>query len=329
MSQALEVPRTGFRFSLRVRSGPDAGAVYQLLPPRVSIGREKSANDITLNDPKVSRQAIVIEFSPQEILAHDIGKKGKLLVNGQSGDSLPIKGGDLIAFGDTELEFLVDIVQIPIESKLPSTAPAPRNSGSQKKSPQFSSAMLSANSAKKSPMTFYFILAGIFAVAVYLASAEKINKKLDKGLKSTSEIEKEITVSEQRIEAAAKKRVFRTEEEKTRYEEAQRHYTEGFRDYQKGNYSRAMRSFETARAIDPDHQLSLRYYKLAEKQRDESITALTLEGRRYLEKDMFTRCSAALEKALLLMPNKEDIRYRQVMTMKKECDLLQDGRYDK
>ena len=67
MNAAAILPRTGFKFTISVRSGPDAGAVYQLLPPRVTIGRDPSSNNVVVNDPKVSRNAAIIEFSPQDI----------------------------------------------------------------------------------------------------------------------------------------------------------------------------------------------------------------------------------------------------------------------
>ncbi|MBK7890178.1 MAG: FHA domain-containing protein [Bdellovibrionales bacterium] len=324
MTLAPAIPRTGFKFTIAVRGGPDAGATYQLLPPRVTIGRDPTSNNVVLNDPRVSRNAAVIEFTPEEITIHDISGKAKLTVNGRHAEQQPLKGGDMIRIGESELAFVVEAMQLLAPQAVAGVPSLSVMGGAASSAP---SRTKTAPPQKNSKGMFYLIMSGIIGGMIYIGMSDGASKKLDKRLKTTSEIEKEISESDARTATAAKKRTFRTEEEKTRYEEAQRHYLEGFRDYQKGSYSRAMRSFETARAIDPEHQLALRYYRLAEKQRDESVTQLTLEGRRYLEKNMYTRCSSALEKALLLMNNKEDLKYKQAEAMKKECDVLQEGRF--
>lgn len=334
---------------IAVRSGPDAGAVYQLLPPRVSIGRDPSTNNVVVNDPKVSRSAALIEFTPEDITIVDLSGRGNLSVNGRTGDRLSIKGGDVIRVGNSELTFVVEAMILP-DANLPALQGRNENGGGlalagdagqmarQRQggmgggpniggaaSPRPSTSTSRGKKGNRGP--FYLIVGLIFAGLIYAGTAEQKAKRLDKGLRTTSEIEKEITETDARVAEAAKKRTFRTEEEKTRFEEAQKHYIEGFRDYQKGNYTRAMRSFETARAIDPEHVLSRRYYRQAEKQRDEAVTALLLEGRRYREKNMYSRCTAAIEKALVMMPNKDDVKYKQAESMKKECDLLKDNRF--
>lgn len=345
MNAAAVLPRTGFKFMIAVRSGPDAGAVYQLLPPRVTIGRDPGSNNVVVNDPKVSRNAAIIEFSPQDISIVDVSGRGNLSVNGHIAERLSIKGGDLIRLGSSELTFVVEAMVIQ-DQQVPALAgqqggglalagapggmaPGFRQPGmggaASPNAAGRSSSKKGAKAGNRGP--FYIIVGLVFAGLLYVGLSEPAAKKLDKGLRTTSEIEKEISETDARVADVAKKRSFRTEEEKTRYEEAQKHYLEGFRDYQKGNYSRAMRSFETARAIDPEHVLARRYYRQAEKQRDEAVTQLLLEGRRYREKNMFSRCAAAIEKALVLMVNKDDLKFKQAEAMKKECDLLQDRRF--
>lgn len=337
MKSASALPRTGFKFVIAVRSGPDAGAVYQLLPPRVTIGREPSSNNVVINDPRVSRNAAIIEFSPEDISIVDISGRSKLTLNGTAGERFSIKGGDVIRLGDTEFAFVVEAMQLPAVMS-PSALATPNdhlalvghgaNARNHRSGGANASAPPRARQAKSGGRgPFYIIVGLLFAGMIYIGMSETTSKKLNRGLRTTSEIEKEITETDARVAEVTKQRSFRTEEEKTRYEEAQKHYIEGFRDYQKGNYIRAMRSFETARAIDPEHVLSRRYYRQAEKQRDEAITQLLLEGRRYREKNMYSRCSSAIEKALVMLPNRDDLKFKQAAAMKKECDLLQDRRY--
>jgi hypothetical protein len=345
MSTALAAPRTGFKFMLTVRSGPDAGATFQLLPPKVSIGRG-SENHVALSDPRVSRQAAVIDFSMEKIVVSDISSRQSMRINGQPTAKSSIKDGDIIQLGDTELAFIVEALplQQPIAMAPPQglTSPGPlrppagfpppsmHNPGFDSPQMGYSSRPTGAASPSggdQSKGRFYLIVALVLGGLIWLLNSEQKEKTPEKGLKTVQQIEEEIKFSEQRREVVAKKREFRSNEERTRHEEAQRHYMEGFRDYQKGQYLRAMKSFETARAIDPGHELAGRYYRLAEKQRDEMIDYLILEGRRYKEKNMFARCSSAFEKVLDAIPNKNHLKYKSAEALKRECDENLGGRF--
>ncbi len=328
------LPRTGFKFMISVRGGPATGATYQLLPPRVTIGRDPTANSVVVNDPRVSRTAAIIEFQPDQITILDISGKGKLTVNGNHGERHSLKGGDIIRVGDSEMVFVVEAMQLPAVANIPAQHgdigmhPAALGGAQMGGSaaPHSNRPPKSARGKKKSPATFYMIVALVFGALIYIGTSEQGPKKLDSGLRSTSEIEKEMSDTDARVAAVTKKRSFKTEEEKTRFEEAHKHYIQGFRDYQKGNYSRAILSFETAMGLDPENILARRYFRLAQKQKDEAITNLLLEGRRYREKNMYTRCSAAIDKALVLMNNKDDLKYKEAEKIKQECDLLQEDR---
>lgn len=330
MGALAAAPRTGFKFIIQVRSGPDQGATYQLLPPRVAIGRDPESNNVVVNDPRVSRNAAVIEFNPDRITILDISGKGKLFVNGVQGDRHSIKGGDVLRIGESELVFIVEAIQLPAVQQQVANAglTAPNQQLNQQLNvappPQVGFSKPHGKSPKKNKGPFYLIVTLIFGGLLSIGLTEPTKKKLDSHLRTTGEIEKEISETDARVEAIVKKRTFRTEEEKTRYEEAQKHYLKGFRDYQKGNFARAIVSFETAIGLDPENVVARRYYRLAQKQKDEAITNLLIEGRRYREKAMYSRCSAALEKALVLMTNKDDLKFKEAEKIKKECDLLQE-----
>jgi len=332
MSAAYAQPRTGFKFMLIVQRGPDKGASYQLLPPTVSIGRGPD-NNVALTDPKVSRQAALIELTMERIVIRDISSRQSLSVNGNSQTETDLKDGDTLRIGDSEMIFAVEALPLNSPLSLPSSPTRPTalpEAGFIRPVRMTSSTMSSSSSASASASTsggngklrFYIILGGVALLLVWLLTSQPAQRRTDPGLRTVEEIEKDIKGSEERQQAIVKKRMFKNEEERTRFDEANRHYLEGFRDYQKGQYTRALRSFETARAIDPEHELARRYYKLAEKQRDEMIALLTLEGRRYKEKHMFARCSSAFEKVLDAIPNKDDLKYKQVEALKRECDLL-------
>jgi hypothetical protein len=203
----------------------------------------------------------------------------------------------------------------------PGRRPAMRNFH-QHRSPESSSTPGSSSGR----LRFYLIVSIVLGAIVYMGTSEDGPKPEETPLQTAESIQRDLKATEGRIEQLENERKFRSEEERTRFTEAQKHYLEGFRDYQKGQWVRAIKSFETARAIDPEHGQAQRYYILAEKKRDEMVALFILEGRRYLEKQMYTRCSAALEKVLDMIPNKDDPKYLQSEAIKKECDLRYEER---
>lgn len=338
MSQAMAAPRTGFKFLMKVSHGPDQGATYQLLPPKVTIGRGAD-NNVVLKDPRVSRTAALIEFTMQSIMISDVSGRQNLFVNGEQVPVASIKDGDVIQLGETQFTFQVEAMVLAPPQALAQMAPgpapilpfpgAPPPLGAPLGQAQRPVSPARARAVGPNRTPFVIIVLVVVAGALWLfMQPDGTGRKRDEPVLRTADVvEKDLRGTEERIEVLSKKRAFKSEEERTRFEEAQKHYLEGFRDYQKGQWLRAMRSFETARAIDPDHVLALRYHKLAEKQRDETVALLILEGRRYRDKNMYTRCSAAFEKVMGAIPNRDDAKYKEAQAFKKECDFLEDERF--
>ena len=86
--QAAPVPSAGKpvlpqgkRLSVAVIDGPDAGTVYRLEKPRITIGRQGS--DFNLNDADSSRQHAAIEVRDTVYTLHDLGSTNGTLVDGQ------------------------------------------------------------------------------------------------------------------------------------------------------------------------------------------------------------------------------------------------------
>ena len=321
MSAALQAPRTGFKFTISIRQGPDKGASYQLLPPKVTLGRSPD-NHVVLSDPKISRLAAVIEFTPELITVTDLSNRQSLFVNGQPTVSASIKDGDSIQIGETEFTMNVDAMALNQQGQIlvPPQSVGPRPA-------PFASAPLPRAQGGGNRLVFYAVILGIAGGIWWFVSSSPAMKKQGVVLRTNDAIEKDTQSSTDRTEEIIKKRSFASDEERTRFEEAQKHYLEGFRDYQKSQWMRAMRSFETALAIDPDNQLARRYYKLSEKQRDEQISNYSLEGRRYKEKHMYARCTSAFEKVMEAITNKDDAKFKEADALRKECEALEDERF--
>ncbi|RYZ77001.1 MAG: FHA domain-containing protein [Proteobacteria bacterium] len=234
---AVATPRTGFKFMISMTQGPDRGASYQLLPPKVTIGRGPD-NNIVLKDPRVSRAAACIEFSPLAIMISDLSGRSTLFVNGEQVSSASIKDGDLIQVGETQFSFQVEAIALrptgvgPVMSPgLPTVgSPPPHN---QAFNPGFTQAQRPVSRSPQSgSRTPFVIICLVLAAAVYFLMTDKpVEKK------------------------------------------------EG------------------------------------------------LEGRRYRDKNMYTRCSAAFDKVMSSIPNKDDAKFKEAEQLKKECDFLENERY--
>jgi predicted Zn finger-like uncharacterized protein len=76
----LQLP-AGKRLSLAILDGPDAGSVFRIDKPRVTIGRSNA--DLTLNDSEASRQHAVVEIRDIVYTVNDLGSTNGTLVGGE------------------------------------------------------------------------------------------------------------------------------------------------------------------------------------------------------------------------------------------------------
>ena len=76
----LQLP-AGKRLSLAVINGTDAGNVYRIEKPRVTVGR--SGADLTINDTEASRQHAAIEVREGLITVEDLKSTNGTIVDGE------------------------------------------------------------------------------------------------------------------------------------------------------------------------------------------------------------------------------------------------------
>ena len=70
----------GRRLSLAILDGPDAGSVFRIEKPRVTIGR--SGADLTLNDSEASRIHAALEIRDLNFMVADLGSTNGTLIGG-------------------------------------------------------------------------------------------------------------------------------------------------------------------------------------------------------------------------------------------------------
>ncbi|HEY3056384.1 MAG TPA: FHA domain-containing protein [Thermoanaerobaculia bacterium] len=76
----LQLP-PGKRLSLAVIDGPDAGNVFRIEKPRVTIGR--SGADLNLNDTEASRQHAAVEIRDTIYTVNDLGSTNGTIMEGE------------------------------------------------------------------------------------------------------------------------------------------------------------------------------------------------------------------------------------------------------
>lgn len=82
-NEALQLP-PGKRLSLAILDGPDAGSVFRIDRPRITIGRANA--DLTLNDTEASRAHAALEIRDALCTLQDLGSTNGTLVNGEKID---------------------------------------------------------------------------------------------------------------------------------------------------------------------------------------------------------------------------------------------------
>ncbi len=71
----------GRRISIAILAGPDAGSMFRVEKPRITIGR--SGADLTINDTEASRQHAAIEVREDSITVEDLKSTNGTTVNGE------------------------------------------------------------------------------------------------------------------------------------------------------------------------------------------------------------------------------------------------------
>lgn len=88
-------------FRLVVRRGPQPNQVYDLNKDIISLGRDIT-NDITINDPEVSRHHMRLTRGAGGFTVEDLASTNGTFVNGQRlTGARPLRPGDMIGLGET------------------------------------------------------------------------------------------------------------------------------------------------------------------------------------------------------------------------------------
>ncbi|WP_307975448.1 FHA domain-containing protein, partial [uncultured Parolsenella sp.] len=82
-----------------------SGRTYTAAAPRTIVGRERTPGGVVLHDPNVSRSHAELSHDGQGWRIRDLNSTNGTLVNDVDVDECPLRDGDLITLGLTNLEF--------------------------------------------------------------------------------------------------------------------------------------------------------------------------------------------------------------------------------
>lgn len=296
-------------FALTVLSGSDKGSTYKLVRNRVTIGRA-SDNDICIkDDSKISRNHAELIVTPLGVEINDISGHNKTLVNGEEVKRVFLTAGAIIQLGETKFQY-----KILSEQNL---APSSRKS----KSRDFD---ISRPQFKNKNTNFYILVAAILLLGFWLFSGS--NDKENSDLKPILDTEKTISANQKIVEM--------TESENQKlglntpqYAEAQPNFIKGFRDYRKGQYERAIESFQACLSLFPQHQQCRTYLDRSTKKFSELVQYHMVLANKYRSQNQYAACKSAYRNVMVMLKNTGDKVYREAKSGYDACDALEGDRY--
>ncbi len=304
---ASQLPQTEFR--LVVLNGPERGAIYRLLSPQVTLGRGADCDIVLSYDSKCSRRHAQINFNGTQFEVHDISDRNKIYVNGHEVKNSLLTENTTLLLGETELRF---------ESA---------NSISVK-DPTRVSIPLNFKKPKINPIQIVIVL--VVLIFGYILMSSSAKKRAEVSIRNDEQIQADIATAEALKESASKKRLGSATgnpNEELAMDESQAIYIRGFRDYRKGQYGRALESFQACLSIYPQHVLCNRYKRLSERKYNELVQYQMVLGRRYRDQQQYSACVAAFQNVMYMILDTNNATFKEAKANYQACATFIGERY--
>lgn len=196
-----------------------------------------------------------------------------------------------------------------------STATSAVNNGSN----MSSSSLAMAKPVAMNPVRIIIALLLIGGIAWYLFGNNTKSKNKFK-IRSESDVQKAIDDSTQVIgEIKAQKE--KKGQDSIQYQKAQEYYIAGFRDYMKGQYARAMQSFQASLSFYPNHELARKYYSQAQRKFEQQVDQSMNLGRKYYQKQNYEMCKSSYANVMIMLKDSSKLKYREAKQYYDECSL--------
>lgn len=304
-----------------VLAGPMAGSVRLMNSPQFTIGRSPDCEFVIINDPKCSRHHARIQCEPLGCQIHSLNERNLVLINGQPSERGQLSDGDVITLGTTEVQF--NMISSQNEAHLSVVRP-------QSMAYQHSNqavADLPKRSAKSKPRSgnkiWIYAILGLVGVFILLPSK---GKKKEIQLRMEQQIQADIETAK-KLRESSEAQALRKFDQGITSRQAQENYVRGFRDYKKGQYERALMSFQACLALNPEHILCNRYIRLSKRKFDELIQYEIVLGRKYRDQGQYKACRASFRNVMVMVKDANSPVYQEAHANYQTCDTLVEGRF--
>lgn len=325
MSSAARALSTSVQIMVDILEGPNKGLRTAIHDGKWTIGRGPENAIVVAQDIKVSRSHVEIRTQSAQVFAKNLNPKNAMLVDGNLTVEAILKPGSMIQIGDSVIRFQFEAV--PVQNALKAVS-----GGVAKKTPaqpgvQQHAGMTFRPMPAEVPLLshprvrFYGMIVLIGLGALWLFNETPTTSK-PTPIRDTSVVAPEIGTSESEIKRLQDER---RHHETPQYKLAQAAYIKGFRDYQQGQYSRAMESFQSARAFYPQHELALKYWTLAKRKLDEQVQSYMVQGRRYRGTQNYRLCQSSFASVMMLVKDDRNQIYQEARQFHDECRLKVSG----
>lgn len=320
-------PTSPISYTLTALSGPEKGAVYKLVAGRVTLGRG-SQNDICIeNDTSMSRNHAVITIRNQKVEVSDVSGHNKVLVNGAEITTSEISPGTIIQLGNTKL-------QLGLYAEKKSTALTSVTSTSLNLSTSSNLNEFATTPSRKNPRsnnikarkTNFYIVVGIAGLLFIWLLTAKVKPPAPSQIRNENTSQAEVDANKKILEQAATERQNAGVDTK-QFEEAQPNFIKGFRDYRKGQYARAIESFQACLSLFPNHIQCQRSLRLSQKKFSELIQYNMILANKYRAQNQFTACMSSYRNVMYMLKNPNDKIYIEAKMGHDVCHALQGDRY--
>ncbi len=306
-------------------SGPMTGAVRLVNASEFVIGRSPDSDFIIANDPKCSRHHGKVTWSGDGCQITSLTENNPVIVNGKAVHRHRLSDGEVILIGSTEILF--NLTTLPVAPNLDhrhlSTARSPGQIGMPSRAQSRTSRSRSSN--KKSPLFMYIVVGLIIAVMYFAFSGTSPRKKI-LAIRGEQQAQEEIENANKLRESGEKIALDRVDNT-ANARLAQSHYVRGSRDFHKGQYERALDSFNTCLALNPEHILCNRYKLLASRKFNEIIQLQIVLGRRYRDQNQYKSCLASFRNVMVMIKDSNSAIYREAKANYDACSAFLEGRY--
>jgi len=302
-----------------VVSGPMKGSVRLMSAPIFIVGRSPDCGIVLINDPKVSRQHAQIETNGFGCEVLSLNDKNLVMINGKSIERATLVDGDIVTFGDTEVQFNQTAMSAA------GTGLSVVRQGAASPAPRQRPAHARPKQAKKPRNNMPIIIIVLAVVGYWLFSGNTPAKK-EMQIRGEQQIQADIEVAKKLRESDEAQAVKKLETS-VPARQAQENYVRGFRDFKKGQYERSLTSFQACLALNPAHVLCNRYLRLSQRKFDELIQYQVVLGRKYREQNQYKACRAAFRNVIVMVRNASNPIFQEAMANYEACDRMTEGRF--